>query len=210
MKVGWTTEEPTWVDTDAVKAQKPIVLIDYVSRLNLATNDRDWGWVAAYTNRPGLVNRMTRCFAAAANRNTPKYKFGIEVPRSSAHALKLDEANGDNLWSSAIQTELKQIGDFKTFRTLGSGETLGDFTRIPYHIVFDVKFDLRRKARLVAGGNHTETPKEDIYSGVVDLMSVRLGFMIAAMNGLQVCAADIGNAFLYGKSRDKAYVIAGK
>ena len=210
VKVGWTTEEPTWVDTDAVKVQKPIILIDYAIRLNLATNDRDWGWVATYTNRPGLVNHMTRCFAAAANRNTPKYKFGVEVPRSSAHALKLDEANGDSLWNNAIQTELKQISDFKTFRTLGSGETLGDFTRIPYHIVFDVKFDLRRKARLVAGGNHTETPKEDIYSGVVDLMSVRLGFMIAAMNDLQVCAADIGNAFLYGKSREKAYVVAGK
>jgi hypothetical protein len=41
-------------------------------------------------------------------------------------------------------------------------------------------------------------------------MSVRLGFMIAAMNGLKVCAADIGNAFLYGKTREKVYIIAGR
>jgi hypothetical protein len=36
-----------------------------------------------------------------------------------------------------------------------------------------------------------------------------MGFMIAAMNNLWVCAADIGNAFIYGKSREKAYIIAG-
>ena len=29
------------------------------------------------------------------------------------------------------------------------------------------------------------------------------------MNNLQVCAADIGNAFLYGETREKAYVVAG-
>eukprot|EP00978_Attheya_sp_CCMP212_P039249 scaffold202574_cov16-Attheya_sp.AAC.1 len=29
------------------------------------------------------------------------------------------------------------------------------------------------------------------------------------MNNLQVCAADVGNAFLYGKTREKVYVIAG-
>jgi hypothetical protein len=41
-------------------------------------------------------------------------------------------------------------------------------------------------------------------------MTVRLGYMIAALNGLLVCAADIGNAFLYGKTREKVYIVAGK
>jgi hypothetical protein len=40
-------------------------------------------------------------------------------------------------------------------------------------------------------------------------MSVRLGFMVAAMNHLKVCAADIGNAFLYGKTKENVYVLAG-
>jgi hypothetical protein len=63
---------------------------------------------------------------------------------------------------------------------------------------FDAQFDLRKKARLVAGGHKTKTPKDDTYSGVVELISVRLCFMIAAMNGLKFCAADVGNAILYG------------
>jgi hypothetical protein len=33
------------------------------------------------------------------------------------------------------------------------------YQKIPYHIVFDVKYDLRHKARLVAGGNWTENEK---------------------------------------------------
>jgi Reverse transcriptase (RNA-dependent DNA polymerase) len=76
--------------------------------------------------------------------------------------------------------------------------------------VFDVKFDSRKNARLVAGGHRTTPPKEDLYSGVVDLMTVRIGHMIAAVNGLKVCAADIGNAFLYGTTREKVYIMAGQ
>ena len=33
--------------------------------------------------------------------------------------------------------------------------------------------------------------------------------MLAAINNLSVCAADVGNAFLYGKTKEKVYVRAG-
>jgi hypothetical protein len=36
-----------------------------------------------------------------------------------------------------------------------------------------------------------------------------LGFALASMNGLSICAADVSNAFLYGKTKEKTYVIAG-
>ena len=60
----------------------------------------------------------------------------------------------------------------------------------------------------MAGGNWTEPPKEDIYSGMVGMDTICLGFQITVMNDLMVCAADIGNAFLYGKTKEKVYVIA--
>ena len=86
-----------------------------------------------------------------------------------------------------------------------------DYTRIPYHIVFDVKFDGRCKARLVAGGHRTpNVPREEVYSGVVGMDTIRMAFVLASMNELEVCAADISTAFLYGKTREKVYVIAGK
>jgi hypothetical protein len=39
--------------------------------------------------------------------------------------------------------------------------------------------------------------------------TVRLGFVLADMNDLMVCAADIGNAYLNSKTREKVYIIAG-
>jgi hypothetical protein len=43
-------------------------------------------------------------------------------------------------------------------------------------MVFDVKYDLRHKARLVVGDNWTVNDKEDSYSGVVRMDTVRIGF----------------------------------
>jgi hypothetical protein len=39
-------------------------------------------------------------------------------------------------------------------------------------MVFDVKYDMRHKARLVAGVNWTVNDKYDIYSGVVRMDNV--------------------------------------
>jgi hypothetical protein len=63
-------------------------------------------------------------------------------------------------------------------------------------MVFDIKYDLRHKARLVAGGNWTVNDKEDIYSGVVRMDTVRIGFFLGELYGLSCCASDIRNAFL--------------
>jgi hypothetical protein len=76
-------------------------------------------------------------------------------------------------------------------------------------MVFDVKYDLRHKARLVAGGNWTLNDNEDIYSGVVRMDTVRIGFFLGELCGLSCCACDIGNAFLYGKTKVKVYITAG-
>ena len=60
------------------------------------------------------------------------------------------------------------------------------------------------------GGNHTEPPKEDVYSGVVSLDTIRLGFQIADIHKLKACAADVSTAFLYGTTKEKVYIIASK
>ena len=82
---------------------------------------------------------------------------------------------------------------------------------IPYHIVFDVKFDLTRKARLVAGGHrHKDVPAHTTFSTVASHDSVRLGFLTAALNGLYIMACDIGNAFLNAPNRERGHVKVGK
>ena len=85
-----------------------------------------------------------------------------------------------------------QLEGFRVFRLLAKGEPIPEgYTQIPYHIVFDVKFDLRYKARLVADGNWTELVREDIYSGVVGMNSVRLGFTLGDLNNLKCIAREM-------------------
>jgi hypothetical protein len=78
------------------------------------------------------------------------------------------------------------------------------YIKIPYHMIFDVKFDGRRKCRLVAGGHRTpDMPQEETYSGVVSMDTIRVAFVLSAMNGLDVCAADISTAFFMDELEKK-------
>ena len=78
------------------------------------------------------------------------------------------------------------------------------------HMFFDVKFYGRRKARFVAGGHLTLDPGEDAYFGVVAPEAIRLALFAAAHNDLKIMAADIGNAYLHAKTKEKLYTIVGR
>jgi Reverse transcriptase (RNA-dependent DNA polymerase) len=83
------------------------------------------------------------------------------------------------------------------------------FKLIDCHMIFNIKSDLTRKARLVAGGNQTEEPAESIYLSVVSRHSVRIAFLIAALNGLKILAGDVQNAYLNAPTKECCYTIAG-
>jgi hypothetical protein len=139
-----------------------------------------------------------------------KYKFGIQVPKGIKNAIDLDKKNGNQLRQEAIKIELEQLTGYQTFIVLHSGENIPTgYQKIPYHMVFDVKYDLRHKAKIVADGNWTVNDKEDISSGVVCMDTVRIGFFLGELYGLSCCACDIENAFLYGKTKEKVYITAG-
>ncbi|KAI2492438.1 Reverse transcriptase (RNA-dependent DNA polymerase) [Fragilaria crotonensis] len=76
-------------------------------------------------------------------------------------------------------------------------------------MIFDIKFDLTRKARLVLNGAKHEVPKEMTFSSVVSRDSVRNAFTLAALNGLDILAADIQNAYLSAPTEERLYVVAG-
>jgi hypothetical protein len=69
--------------------------------------------------------------------------------------------------------------------------------------------DFTRKARFVAGGHMTDPPPTLTYSSVVSRDSVRIALLLAALNDVDLLAADIGNAYLNAPSREKVYTTAG-
>jgi len=84
------------------------------------------------------------------------------------------------------------------------------YKHIPCHMIFDVKMvGLVRKARFVAGGHLTDPPAESVYSSVVTCESVKIMFLIVALNGLDILGADVQNAYINAATNEKVYTTAG-
>ena len=73
-------------------------------------------------------------------------------------------------------------------------------------MVFDVG---TFKARLCKDGHLTEDPEGSCYAGVVSRESVRIALLYAALNDIEVMAADIRNAYLQAATSEKHYIIYG-
>jgi hypothetical protein len=106
-----------------------------------------------------------------------KYKFGIQVLKGIKNEIELDKKNGNQLWEISIKIKLKKFTDCQTFIVLDSREDIPTgYQNILYHMLSDIKYDIKCKGKLVAGGNWTLNDKEDIYPGVVRMNTVRWGY----------------------------------
>eukprot|EP00957_Ditylum_brightwellii_P198551 15132468-Ditylum_brightwellii.AAC.1 len=75
---------------------------------------------------------------------------------------------------------------------------------------WDVKFDDRRRARLVANGIVTIGPPEvDVWSGVVNTKSVCTAMFLAMLNSMKILAADISSAYLIADIKEMMYTKLG-
>ena len=135
-----------------------------------------------------------------------------------SEALQIDKDTGTTYWWDAIKKEMDKVmvafdvEEELTADDVRQGVARRDFVgyqEITCHWVFDVKMDLTRKARLVAGGDLTSPPSSLTYSSVVTRESVRIAFLIAGLNNLDVLACDIGNAYLNALCREKVCFEAG-
>ena len=69
--------------------------------------------------------------------------------------------------------------------------------------------DFTQKARWVMDGHRSADTVGSTYAGVVSRDSVCIAFTYAALNDIDVLAADIHNAYLQAPSSWKHYVICG-
>ena len=203
VEVQWDAGDKTWENLKMMKEADPITLAQYGHAQGLEET-RGWKWIKRYSQNKKVFINLSRAFAA---KGKPKlFKFGVEVPRTLNEAMMLDKKNGDGLWSKATDKEVNELLEHGTFIIHEKREDIPkDYRFVPVQFVFDNKFDGRRKGRLVACGNLTNPDVSDIYSGVVSIESVRWLFVIADLNDMQVIAADVCNAYLNGKTKEKLY-----
>ena len=104
---------------------------------------------------------------------------------------------------------MEQIDANETFVDGVYGNYPIGYKRIRVHMVYDVKPDLRRKARLVADGHLTDIPIDSVYSSVVSIKGLKYVLFIGESNNLQSWSTDVGNAYLEAYTQEKLYIIAG-
>ena len=89
------------------------------------------------------------------------------------------------LWHYSAVKEMAQIKYFQIFRPLKIGSNAPDgHTFVPVNMCFDVKFDLSRNSRLVAGGNMKGDSYEVTYCDVVKIDTVRADLFLGQINDL--------------------------
>ena len=212
VKVQWKdpNKSTSWVDLYSLALQDPTEILRYAKNNHLLSQ-KPFSIITNYCVGE-TPSQLVRAFKAKTTAHRgQKYKFGVRVPFGVKQAMQLDKENGNTLWLDAIKKELDCLNEWKVFRILDEGEQAPEgYKKIPYHIVFDVKFqDLRHRARLVAGGNWNALESDETYSGVVGMDTVRMGFMLGELNNLKCCAADVSSAYLHGLTREKVYFVAG-
>jgi hypothetical protein len=201
--VEWKDGGSSWIPLKDLKESNPIEVAEYAVANKLVSEPAFAWWVPVFMRR-----RDRNILKVKARRHVIRtHKFGIEIPRTIARALEIDKETGTDYWRKGIEKEMKN--NKSAFEVRENGSVPPGYKKITCHMIFDIKMDFTRKARFVAGGHLTDPPKETVYSSVVSRESVRLFFLIAALNDLDILSCDVQNAYLNAGTKERNWFTAG-
>lgn len=203
----WRDGSTSWQDLALLRNSHPIEVAEYAVAQRIDEEPAFNWWVPYVLKKRKAIIKAVKSRKTGILRKT--HKFGIEIPTSVEHALRLDAENGNTLWADAIAAEMKEVKVAVRILSEDEPDPVG-YQKIRCHMIFDVKMeDFRRKARLVAGGHVTKAPASITYASVVSRETVRLALMIAALNDLEVKAGDVLNAYLTATNTEKIWTVLG-
>ncbi len=200
--VTWVDGSANWVPLKELKISNPVEVAEYAKSNGIDTHPCFNWWV------PHVLKKRDRIVSKVKTRYWKRtHKYGVRLPHSVKEALRIDKETGTTFWADAIRKELKNVGI--AFEFMEDGKPPPGHKQIHCHMIFDIKADLTRKARMVANGNETQVPAESVFSSVVTRDSVRIAFTYAALNGLDILAADIQSAYLNAPTKERCWFKAG-
>ena len=122
--------------------------------------------------------------------------------------MELDRCNKNTTWRDALDKEMYNVGI--AFNVLEEGQwALAGWHKVTGHLVWDMEMDFTWKVRWVLDGHKTPDPIGSMFAGVASRESVRITFTYATLNGLDICAGNIHNAYLQAPSSQWDYIICG-
>ena len=121
------------------------------------------------------------------------HRYGIKLPKTIKEAKILDKNNDNTLWWDTILKEMCNVRiPFEDWHEPLT-EILPGYKKLTSHLIFEIKLSeiFRRKARFVTDG-HTHSVEQSLsYCTVVSRDSVRIAFLLAALNSFEFFSCDI-------------------
>ena len=116
LEVLWNEGATTWETLSAMRDMNMPKCADYAIENGLAEEPAFKFWVKhALKKRARLIKKVYK------RKRMNRFKYGIEVPTTVDKAYAIDEKNGNNLWRTAIDLEMKNV--MVAFDVLDPGKT---------------------------------------------------------------------------------------
>ena len=150
--VTWKDGSSSWEPLKDLKESNPVQVSEYALINKISDEPAFIWWVKE------VLRRRDRILSKVKSRYWKRtHKFGIELPKNVDEAMAIDRKHGNDFWKKAIEKEMKNVMTAFDFLNEGENAPIG-YQQIKLHMIFDIKMDFTRKARLVAGGHMTDTP----------------------------------------------------
>ena len=187
--VRWKDGSEQRIRLAELKESHPVDVGEFAKAIGI-TGEPAFTWWVPYT-----LHKCDMILSAIKSRIRKKtHKYGIEIPTSVELTYEIDQHKGDTFWRDVIALEMYNVG--VAFEILKDGaKALPGWSKASEHLVFDVKMDFGRKAHWVLDGHKTAYPPGSTYAGVVSHESIHIALTCAALNGINIVAADTCDAY---------------
>jgi hypothetical protein len=204
----WRDCSTSWQKLSDLKESLPLQVAEFAFAAQIADEPAFNWWVSWVLKKRDRIISLVKRRSARYHKRT--HKYGIEIPKTVEEAYAIDKATGTTFWRNAIEMEMKNMR--VAFNILADGAAPPpDHQFIRCHMIFDVKMeDFRRKAQLVAEGHATKALATLTYASVVSRETVRIALLMAALNDVDIWAADVLNAYITAPCREKIWTTLGK
>ena len=201
LEVAFIDGTASWIPIKDLKESNPIETAKFAVSRNIQDEPVFAWWVThVMRNRAAIIKKVSTQTAKKS------IKFGILIPNNIDHADRLDAESNNTFWEQLIQKEVSNAKvTFNYLKTMN--QYLLALHICFHHFIFDFKFNLTRKDRCVVGGHQKKNiPIPCTYASVVSRYSVRIVFLLAALNELTILTGDIGNTYLNVSCKERVHV----
>ena len=210
--VQWKDGSTSWEKLKDLKASNPVEVAEYAVA-NRLVDEPAFKWWSVFVSASILKASSTEC-----GNLIPNLCVVLQYRDFTLDMIRFRFCTVWGTWRRALNKEMSRVKIAWKARDdvsptevrQGKVQDMVGYQEIGCHVVFDVKMTFDRKCRFVAGGHTTEAPASMTYSSVVSRNSMRLGFLLAALNGVDMLACDLENAYLNAPCREKIWFEGGR